>query len=220
MEQKTATTEAVKKTPIWKRPLVRDLGIAIVILAVLGGTYYWFSHRNEIYTDDALVVAPLIDLSPETPGELKALYVTAGSKVTANQSVAQVGDGFLTTDIGGIIVDTTDTVGHLFNPGEAVVTMIDPNALRIVARVDENKGFVNIKTGDAVTFTVDAFGKQKFQGTVDSVSPTAVQSQVVFNISDKRETRQFEVKIKYDVNQYPQILNGMSAKVTIDTSTK
>jgi len=65
------------------------------------------------------------------------------------------------------------------------------------------------------SFTVDAFGSRKFQGIVDEISPTARQEDIVFNISDKRQTNQFDVKIRFDVSAYPEIKNGMSAKVWI-----
>lgn len=84
-----------------------------------------------------------------------------------------------------------------------------------MASIDEDKGLSEIKLGDQVVFTVDAFGSQKFQGIVDEISPTAKQEDVVFNISDKRQINQFDVKIRFDVNAYPQLKNGMSAKVWI-----
>jgi hypothetical protein len=37
----------------------------------------------------------------------------------------------------------------------------------------------------------------------------------VFSISDKREEREFEVRAIYDTNAYPELKNGMSAKMWI-----
>ena len=62
---------------------------------------------------------------------------------------------------------------------------------------------------------MDAFGSQVFKGVVDEVSPTSNQSDVVFNISDQRPTNQFAVKVRFDPAQYPQLKNGMSAKVWV-----
>ena len=93
--------------------------------------------------------------------------------------------------------------------------MVDPSQLRVVAHVDEDKGLSDIMPGDQATFTVDAFGSKKFTGVVDDVSPTARQQDIVFNISDARQTDQFDVSIRFDTAAYPELKNGMSAKVWI-----
>ena len=69
--------------------------------------------------------------------------------------------------------------------------------------------------GDPVTFTVDAFGGKEYIATVDEMSPTSNQSEVVFNISDTREVKQFDIKARFDVNAYPELKNGMSARMWI-----
>ena len=50
---------------------------------------------------------------------------------------------------------------------------------------------------------------------MDSISPTSRESGIVFNISDKRETQEFDVSVRYDVDAYPELRNGMSAKIVI-----
>jgi hypothetical protein len=50
---------------------------------------------------------------------------------------------------------------------------------------------------------------------VDEVAPTSEQSSVVFNISDQRPTNQFAVYVRFDPTQYPQLKNGMSAKIWV-----
>jgi len=62
---------------------------------------------------------------------------------------------------------------------------------------------------------VDAFGSKTYKGVVDEVSPTSNQSDVVFNISDQRPTNQFEVKVRFDPTLYPELKNGMSAKIWV-----
>jgi len=41
------------------------------------------------------------------------------------------------------------------------------------------------------------------------------EGDVVFNISDKREVKQFDVKVRFDISKYPELKNGMSAKMWI-----
>ncbi len=127
--------------------------------------------------------------------------------------VAQVGTELVKTTTPGIVISAASTVGSLAGPSAPVVTVIDPSALRVVGEVKEDKGLADIEVGDRAVFTVDAFGGQKFEGVVDEVSPTSNESDVVFSVSDKREEQQFDVKVAYDQEKYPQLKNGMSAKI-------
>ena len=118
----------------------------------------------------------------------------------------------------GIIINVNNTPGQVFTvstAGSSIVSMIDPSQLRVVGKIDEDKGLSQIKVGDPASFTVDAFGSEQFTGIVDSISQTADQSSVVFSISDKREIKQFDVKVRYDISAYPEFKNGMSAKLRI-----
>jgi len=193
-----------------------EIGVIVAIFAgILFAAYWWFVIRARVYTDAADIEAPLIQISPETPGILQQVLVKDGDMVATSTPVARVDNTYLTTDSSGMVVGTNNAIGTLFSPGEAIVTLIDPAALRLIAKVDEDKGLAGIKPGDAVVFTLDAFGSKKFTGTVDEIVPTSYQSSVTFNISDTRQEQQFEVKISYDAVDHPEILNGMSAKVWI-----
>ena len=45
--------------------------------------------------------------------------------------------------------------------------------------------------------------------------PTAESSDVVFTVSDQRQEQNFDVKIKFDTTLYPELKNGMSAKIWV-----
>jgi multidrug resistance efflux pump len=92
---------------------------------------------------------------------------------------------------------------------------MDPSTLRVVGQVDENKGLADVHVGAPVRFTVDAFGAKEYLGVVDEVSPTAHAGDVVFNISDQRQVQTFDVKVRFDTAAYPELKNGMSAKIWI-----
>jgi multidrug resistance efflux pump len=206
-------TEAARRGSIKKWI---EIGIAAaVIVALAAAGYWWFVIRGQVYTDKADIEAPLIALSPESPGILKQIMVKEGDKVATSTPVARVGDSYIITNSSGLIVGINDSVGALFSPGQAVVTMVNPADMKLVARVDENGGLADVKPGDKVVFTLDAFGSKKFDGTVDSIVPTSYQSSVSFSISDQRAEQEFAVKISYDVADHPEILNGMSARVWI-----
>ena len=44
---------------------------------------------------------------------------------------------------------------------------------------------------------------------------TSRASGIAFSISDKREAKEFEVRIRFNVDDYPELKNGMSAKAVI-----
>ena len=193
-----------------------EIGILVAIVAVfLAATYWWLFIRTRVYTDSASISAPLIQISPDNPAILKEVLVKDGDMVATSTPVARVGDSYLLTSSSGLIVNTDDSVGTLFSPGQAIVTMINPSDLRLVAKIDENAGLSDIKPGDKVVFTLDAFGGKKFDGAVEEIVPTSYQSGVIFNISDTRQEQQYQVKISYDALTHPEILNGMSARVWI-----
>lgn len=197
------------------RTIVEFGVVGLVVLGAVVGAYYWFYSSKYIYTDDAQISAPLVELSPEAPSILKSIIVKEGQFVEANAPVARVDDTYIVTNTSGLVVGINNAIGKLFAPGMPVVTMINPQDLRVVALIDENGGFSDIHAGQKVEFTVDAFGSRVYDGTVDEIGRTANTSSVVFNISDKREVRQFPVKIKFDSARYPELLNGMSARVWI-----
>ncbi|MCX6719069.1 MAG: efflux RND transporter periplasmic adaptor subunit [Candidatus Taylorbacteria bacterium] len=203
------------KQSLFAKPWLQSLiGIFIIAIA-LGGLLYWRSISSYIAIDMSEVSAPLINIGPESEGILSETNVKLGDKVVTNESVARVGSEILSTKTSGIITSVQNTPGQVFMPGSPVVSMIDPNQLRIVGKIDEDKGLSRIQIGDPTTFTVDAFGSAQFMGIVDEISPTSDQSGILFSISDKREIKQFDIKVRYDTSLYPQFKNGMSAKLRI-----
>ena len=220
MEQNISETKIPQKKgsrlASWRT--VKILAALIVLAALAATSYWWFVLRTQVYTDDAHIYAPLIELSPSEPAVLKKVLVKEGDIVVANQPVARVGDVYLTATTGGLVVKVNNAPGTLFAPGTPIVEMVNPDDLRVDAKIPENGGFSSIHVGDNVTFTVDAFGSKQYHGVVDEIAKTAYQSSVVFSISDTRPTQDFEVKIKFDPREYPELLNGMSAKVWIHIS--
>jgi len=202
-----------------KALMIWVIGAIVVIGAAGAGLYYYVSSKT-VYIDLSQIQAPLINLSPANSGVLQAMYVNPGDTVTANQPIALVGNQVVESQTAGEIVTTNNNVGQYMNTmtGQGTVaTMIDPTQLRVVGNLDENKGLNNVKVGEPATFTVDAFGGQQFKGIVDEVAPTSEADSVVFNISDQRPTNQFAVYVRFDPTQYPQLKNGMSAKIWVYT---
>jgi multidrug resistance efflux pump len=211
----TSTIPETKMPASLRRRFAIFGGTALGILIVAGIAAYFIFSSKEVYIDTATISAPLIELSPTTAGRLNAVYANEGDVLPANTPVALVGTEVVKTKVAGLVVQVMNTVGAQINPGQSIAEMIDPSQLRVVGSIDENKGLSQVQVGDPVSFTVDAFGGQSFNGVVDEIAPTSNQSDVVFNISDQRETQQFDIKARFDTSAYPQLKNGMSARMWI-----
>ncbi len=207
--------EPTKQKPsILKNKWVQSGGVVVLALVVAGAWLYFKSSTTRVSIDTSQILAPNINLSPDAPGQLQQIYVQEGDTVPANTVVARVGSELIKTQVAGVITSIQNNIGATYQPGQAAVTMIDPAQLRVVGTIDENKGLSQLQVGQIAFFTVDAFGSKQYQGIVDEISPTANQQSVVFNIS---VTQQFNIKVRFDAQAYPELKNGMSAKLTIFT---
>jgi multidrug resistance efflux pump len=191
---------------------------AIIILIIAGGVaglVFWKSSSSKVYIEDAKVYAPTISLYPKTAGTLQETFVNIGDTVKINDPVARVGNELIKAKTDGVILTIETSVGSSFSPQTAVATMINPQDLRVVAQTKEDKGLKFIKVGQQAYFTVDAFGSQEYYGVVDQISETSNEGDIVFSISDERQEKAFDVQVRFNVQNYSELKNGMSAKLWI-----
>jgi multidrug resistance efflux pump len=208
-------SENVKKPGVFSKPWVQSLSGVVVVVALLIGVLTYKTLASRVAIDLSTISAPEIAIGPEQAGVLQSVNVKAGDMVTPGEAVAQVGAEVLSAQVAGLVIDVQNVPGQVFSPGQAVVTMVEPQDLRVVGTIDENKGLSKLKVGDPAYFTVDAFGSERFVGVVDEISPTANQTGVAFSISDQRPTNQFDVKVRYDTTKYSYLRNGMSARLYV-----
>lgn len=215
MEMSKIQSQNLKEEkPVSRKAL---LGIVVILIAVgaVAGLIYLRIAQSRVYDENGEIQAPEIALAPKTPGILEEIYVSEGQMIPKNSIVARVGNELIKAKEGGLVILTAKETGEIASPSEPVVTMINPAELRVVARVEENKGFSRIEVGQRVVFTVDAFGSKEYQGVVDEIGSSSRESALSFNISERRPTKEFNVKIRFNISQYPELKNGMSAKVWI-----
>lgn len=192
--------------------------VAAIILAA-AGIFYFFKREGRVFIDDSLIQAPVISLNPQAGGILNEVDVTENQAVKKGDLLAVVGTQSLRALTDGVITQTSKQIGSTANAATNIVQMINPDDFRVVGTLDENKGLKDIRVGQVASFTVDAFPGDIFWGYVDEVSPTAKQTQIAFSISNERPTQQFNVYVRFDSGKYPQLKNGMSAKLTVYTNT-
>ena len=87
------------------------------------------------------------------------------------------------------------------------IQIVDLSSLQVQANVNESDT-ANLKIGDAVTFTVNAYGDGQFKGTVSAISASGVTSSNVVS---------YPVNIDVDMKSAngANLLPGMTASVTI-----
>ncbi|VVB53627.1 HlyD family secretion protein [uncultured archaeon] len=219
--QEATTTEngkpPGKKGPLGRvsRPMaLKILGFLVLVAAVAILTELRIMD-SRVSIEKAEIYAPIISLSPSVPGTLDKIKVNEGDVVHKNTVVAEVGGIPIRAQTNGIIVAVTNTPGQIVSAQTPVVQMIDPREFRVVGRIEEDKGLSEIRVGQKVVFTVDAFGPKEYNGVIDSISPTSRESDIVFSISDKRQEKEFDVKATFDGDLYPELRNGMSAKMLV-----
>lgn len=195
--------------------IIAVIAVAVIVFGGIGGLIYWSITSSRVYVENSTVSAPVINLSATIAGSLEQVFVNAGDNVQDSSPIARVGNQLIKANSAGQILSIDTNIGDNFTPGQTVATMINPNDLRVVGQVQEDKGLKDIKVGQEAVFTVDAFGSTQYSGIVDQISPTSNSGDIVFNISNARQENTFDVKVRFNITQYPELKNGMSAKLWI-----
>lgn len=214
-EEKQVLKEIKSEEKNIKNILITIVLVVLAVAGVVGGITYWQMAQKRVYIEKGQVYATKINLSPKNAGLLEEVYVNEGDQVLADTVVARVGNELVKTKVAGTIAVVNKNFGTIVAPGTAVVSMINNDDLRVVGRLGEDKGLKDVSVGQQAVFTVDAFGSKKFFGVVDEISSVSRDSDIVFSISDKREVREFDVKVRFDTTTYPELKSGMSAKVWV-----
>jgi len=184
--------------------------LLILLLFYVGNT------QSKIYIENSDIEAPAISLAYAGTGILSNVFVKEGDYIPKDTVVAEVNGDPIKSDIAGLVIYVMNTPGQIVSAQTPVVKMIDPTELRVVGHIAENKGLADIKVGQTVMFTADAFGSKQYTGVVDSISPVAESQDIVFSISNTRQEQNFDIGVSFDVDKYPELKDGMSAKMWID----
>jgi len=206
-----------KKEHILKKPWMHSIISFVVIFGLLGIFIFWQIEKGTVFIENSDLEAPIINLSPTSPGVLNALYVKEGDRVPANTEVALVGSQIISTQDGGIVASAPNVLGSYFSPGQTVVSIVNDQEMKAVGQIEETKGLDSLKAGQRAIFSVDAFPGKTYEGIVDEISPVSDDTGVVFDISDQRPVKKFDVKVRFNVTEYPELKSGMSAKITVYT---
>jgi HlyD family secretion protein len=127
------------------------------------------------------------------------------AKATLEDAQATLNAATMVAPFDGTVVSVGAAVGDLVSSNVIVVTFADLTALQVNAAVNETE-ISNVKVGQAVQITFDAFPGKKFQGKVLEVP---LEGQLVQNVVS------YEVPVSLEGAAGVALLPGMTANVKI-----
>ena len=143
----------------------------------------------------------------------KARQSVASSRESVQKAQTNLGYATITSPIDGVVlskaVEEGQTVAASFNTPELFTIAQDLTDMRVIADIDE-ADIGGVKEGQRVTFTVDAFPEDKFEGQVTQVRQEATTTSNVVT---------YEVVISAP-NKDLKLKPGLTANVTIYTLEK
>ena len=143
----------------------------------------------------------------------KARQSVASSRESVRKAETNLGYATITSPIDGVVlsksVEEGQTVAASFNTPELFTIAQDLTNMRVIADIDE-ADIGGVKEGQRVTFTVDAFPEDQFDGQVTQVRQQATTSSNVVT---------YEVVISAPNNDL-KLKPGLTANVTIFTMEK
>ena len=143
----------------------------------------------------------------------KARQSVASSRESVQKAQTNLGYATITSPIDGVVlsksVEEGQTVAASFNTPELFTIAQDLTDMRVIANIDE-ADIGGVQEGQRVTFTVDAFPDDKFEGQVTQVRQQATTESNVVT---------YEVVISAP-NKDLKLKPGLTANVTIFTLEK
>ncbi|TNJ37125.1 efflux RND transporter periplasmic adaptor subunit [Chlorobaculum thiosulfatiphilum] len=151
----------------------------------------------------------------------RAAYDASRFSIQQNQSMLdqndeRLGKTVVRSPIDGAIVSLKSksgerVVGTGQFPGTEVMRIANLDSMQLEVEVNEND-IVNVRVGNPVTVTVDAFGERKFQGEVREIANSATTQAA----NTQEEVTNFAVKIRI-LNHQRLLKPGMSGTAEIET---
>ena len=171
--------------------------LSVLALIIVGGSLFgyrsWYNSAHFVSTDNAKVVADLIQVGSINAGRILRVYVDVGTPVTEGQLIAIVdiptviskSDTTNTSKLGfrdvqdqiaevlaprsGVVAARWAKTGDTVPAGQPIVTLMDAREIWVVANIEEGK-IGNVQPGQQVDVRVDTLGRT-VSGRVDTISP-------------------------------------------------
>ena len=174
----------------------RRVLLPVAAIVVLGAAIFGFNTYREgqlyVSTENAQLTGQPVQVGSMNAGRVVSIPPAIGSVVHKGDVVAQValpsqlgtgqngqatmgflGAGDTHVDVqapfDGVVIAEPVAVGSSVSPGQAIVTIVDPTQLRVVANIEETN-IGRVKIGQRVIVHVDALNAD-VPGMVDVITP-------------------------------------------------
>jgi HlyD family secretion protein len=145
-----------------------------------------------------------------------SIYTIKQSQSLLEQNQDRLKKAIVRAPISGTIIALNSkpgerVVGTGQFPGTEVLRLANLDSMQVEVEVNEND-IVNVKMGNPVSITVDAYGERIFKGVVDEISNSAISKAA----GTQEEVTNFSVKIR--IFNHDRLLKpGMSATADIES---
>jgi multidrug resistance efflux pump len=242
-EQKALPPARVSRRRRWLRPLLPPVLVALLPVAAGVAFSVWRDGQLYVSTDNAQLSGEPVQVGAMNAGDIDAVLVKVGQRVSRGDVLARValpsavgvaqngqtkldflGSADTRVDvvapISGVVIATPATAGTSVQPGQPIVSLVDPAALWVNANIDETS-IQRVRVGQPVTVHVDALGTD-VPGVVDAITPATAST---FSLLPSNTTsgtfnkvvQQVPVRISVTLPDRPALL-GTSVEVRIQVA--
>lgn len=226
--------ESTESTEPAKRGMKRSTRVALAVIgvvALLAGaafvTSYILDARNYVTTDNAQIDGDQIVINAPATGTLTQWNATLGTSVTRNQVLGriEIDAGFaevrksVKSPGEGVIAQSNAVEGAFVTSGTQLAVAYDPASIFVTARVEETE-IDDVRVGQLVDITVDAYGGRTLTGRVVEVQGAAAGVFSLFPQSNssgnfQKVTQVIPVKIALDGTDGLALSPGMNVTAKI-----
>jgi multidrug resistance efflux pump len=222
------------------RRLIPPVAAVIAIGAAVLGVSMYRQSQMYVSTDNAQLTGTPVQIGAMNAGRVESVQPTVGSSVHKGDAVAeialpsQIGTaqngqaklGFLdagnsTVDVqaplDGVVLAVPATPGATVQPGQALVTVVDPTQMYVNANIEETN-ISRVKVGQPVTVHVDSLGAD-VPGRVEAITPATGNTFSLLPTSNAsgnftKVTQLVPVRISVNLGNQPALF-GTSVEVKV-----
>ncbi|HZK88034.1 MAG TPA: efflux RND transporter periplasmic adaptor subunit [Anaerovoracaceae bacterium] len=225
------------------KKIIIPVVIALLIIGIGAGGYFFYESANYYNTDNASVSAHMVNIVPMVSGTISSWNIEEGDKVKQGQILGNL-DVFsmvssskvdqtalensansilakaeVRAPIDGEIVQSNVIKGVSVAIGSTVAVVADTSDMFIKANIEETNIF-KIKPEQKVSIKIDAYPGKNFAGYVESVAPATQNAFSQFSSLNtsgtySKVTQMIPVRISIINDENLPLLIGMNATIKI-----
>jgi membrane fusion protein (multidrug efflux system) len=150
----------------------------------------------------------------------------AAAQAAVDNARLQLSYARITAPAAGVIAKRNAETGALVQPGQSLMSIVPDRDVWVTANLKETQ-LPNVRVGDPVEFTVDAYPGRKFSGRVESLSPATgarfallPPDNATGNFTKVVQRVPVKIAVEQPSDTSHQLRPGMSVDVDIATGTK